>query len=318
MIFGDRMVIDPAYRETLQRLGLARVQDVLERVEGRVVAWSRTTDTLYVPDPHGGLGVYLKRYFYPRWTSRLRGAARGTFFGSHRGEAEWRLLNSMRNLGIPAVRPVAYGARRTAHFVTACFLVTEEVPGARNLTAFAQDLTAGRTKLTREQRTRMISALARQIAEVHAAGFEHGQLFWRNFLVRLGPTGDPEFFFLDARPRRGRRWLGRRARWWLDELAHVAASAMSFTTRAERLRFLREYFGAERLTPEIRWYARLIDRLAARWERHERQRIKMSHLFEEWNRQLESELARFDSSSDGLDRRLAGSPASLSAAGGGR
>lgn len=317
MIFTDQMVIDPAYRETLQGLGLIRVPDVLERVEGRVVAWSRTTDTLYVPGCNGGIGVYVKRYFYPRWANRLRGAVRGTFFGTHRGEAEWRLLNSMRNLGIPAVRPVAHGARRAAHFVTACFLITEEVPGARNLTAFAQDVAAGRTKLTHEQRVRMISALARQIAEVHAACFEHGQLFWRNFLVRLGPTGDPEFFFLDVRPRRGRRWLGRRARWWLDELAHVTASAMSFTTRAERLRFLREYFGAKRLTPEIRWYARLIDRLASRWEQHERQRIKMNNLFEEWNRQLGSELEQFESPADSPERRLASYVGPPSAAGGG-
>jgi hypothetical protein len=152
---------------------------------------------------------------------------------------------------------------------------------------------------------------------VHAAGFEHGQLFWRNFLVRLGPTGDPEFFFLDARPRRGRRWLGRSARWWLDELAHVAASAVPFTTRAERLRFLREYFGAERLTPEIRWYARLVDRLAPRWERHERQRIKMNNLFDEWNRQLEAELARAESADKTPARRPAGYAGSPSPVGGG-
>lgn len=311
------MVVDPAYRETLEAHGLTCVRHVLDRVEGRVVAWSRTTDTLFVPGRNGGVGLYLKRYFYPRWANRLRGAVRGTFFGLHRGEAEWRLLNAMRNLGIPAVRPVAYGARRAAHFVTACFLITEEVPGARNLTAFAQDVAAGRTRLTRAQRARMICALARQIAEVHAAGFEHGQLFWRNFLVRLGPTGDPEFFFLDARPRRGRRWFGRSARWWLDELAHVAASAMPFTTRTERLRFLREYFGVERLTPEFRGYARLIDRLAPRWERHERQRIKMNNLFDEWNRQLESELARRESAEDRPDRRCAGIPGSPSTEGSG-
>lgn len=291
MFHADQMRIDPAYRDALCASGLAAVEQVLRRVEGRVCAWSRTTDTLYVANPQGGPGFYVKRCFYHTWYKRFRGMFRGTFFGPHRGQAEHNLLDEMRQLGLSAVRPVAQGARRTGHFVTACFLITEEVPGARNLTAYARDIAEGRVRLTCVQRRSMLAALARQIADVHSAGFEHGQMFWRNVLVRTGPTGDAEFFFLDARPRRGRRRFGRSNRWWIEELAHLTASARPFATRREQLRFLAEYYGARRLTPEQRVEIREIQRLADGWQRHEAQRIKMSDLFENWNRQLELETA---------------------------
>ena len=287
----DQIRIDPAYLDRLQVCGLATVQAVLSCTGGRVCAWSRSTDTLRVEVPDGGPGLYVKRYLYSSWSRRLRGTFRGTFFGEHRAAAEYRLLSEMRRLGIPAVRPVACGARRVAHFVTACFLITEEAPDTRNLTAFAADVASRRTQLTVRQRQAMIDALAQHVAEAHVAGFAHGQLFWRNILARIGPAGDGEFFLLDARPRRAGRRLGRRADWWMEELAHLAASARPFTTRSERMRFLVGYNGARRLSPERREQIRAIDRLAQRWSAHELQRIRMNARFDEWNRRLEEEQA---------------------------
>ncbi len=292
MLQTDHIRIDPAYREGLRARGLERVESVLARTAGRVAAWSRTTDTLYVAGADGGPGFYVKRYYYSNWRRRLRGAFRGTFFGRHRGRAEFGLLNEMRSLGLPAVRPVAYGSRRVGHFVTACFLITEEVPGGRNLTTFARDVMTGRETLSHDQRALLARRLAQQVGELHTAGFAHGQLFWRNVLVRFGPAGEPEFFFLDVRPRRGGRHLGRSSHWWLYELGHIAVSARPFTSRGERMRFLVEYFGARRLSPNVKQQIREIDRLARRWEKHEHQRIKMNDLFEEWNRQLEAEDGR--------------------------
>ena len=77
MVYTDHIRIDPAYRDALQSCGLTRVEDLLKRVDGRVYAWSRTTDTVYVPCPGGRPGFYLKRYHYPRWRGRLRGTFRG-------------------------------------------------------------------------------------------------------------------------------------------------------------------------------------------------------------------------------------------------
>jgi hypothetical protein len=292
MLHTDHMRVDPVYRDALRACDLEHVERVLTRTAGRVAAWSRTTDTLYVAGAGGDPGFYVKRYYYADWRRRLRGTFRGTFFGQHRGQAEFHLLQEMRSLGLPAVRPVAYGSRRLGHFVSACFLITEEVPGASNLTTFARDVTTGRDALSPSLRAQVVRQLARQVAELHSAGFAHGQLFWRNVLVRSGPTGEPEFFFLDVHPRRGGRRFGRPRRWWLHELGHITSSALPFTNRSERLRFLVEYFGARKLTPDFKQRVHEIDRLAGRWERHERQRIKMNDLFEVWNRQLAGGNAR--------------------------
>ncbi len=290
MSTGDFIFIDLAYRESLRAASLDRVDAILRRVDGRVVAWSRTTETMRVDNPAGEVGFYLKRYFYPHWPNRLRGALRGTLLGAHRGRAEFQLLAAMRRLGLPAVRPVAYGSRRVLGFVSACFLITEEVPGAENLTT-AASASLMAPALTFRQRRQLARTLAHQVAHLHETGFRHGQLFWRNLLIRFGPVGDPEFFFLDARPRRGRLRLRRSRHWWMDELAQLAASAMPFSTRCERLAFLHEYFEAKKLSPEVKQVAHQLERLAARWRRHEDQRIKMNELFQLWNRQLRLESA---------------------------
>ena len=289
MFSTKHMRTDPAYSERLRACGLDTVDKVLARVEGCVAAWSRTTDTLYVPSADGTPGFYLKRYFFPNWTKRLRGTLRGTFFGMHRGQAEYRALNVMRALGIPAVRPVAYGDRRVGHFLAACFLITEEVPGARNLTAFALDVAAGRESLAPAPRRAFLAALAEQLSALHATGCSHGNLFWRNVLVRQGPDRRPEFFFLDAQPLRSWWRLGRNGHWWLRELAQVTVSAVPFTTRTERLRFVQHYLGGAPLTPELKDQLRQIERQAQTWRQHELRRIRMTRLFEEWNRQLQAE-----------------------------
>ena len=289
MVYTEHMRSDPAYRERLRACGLDSVRNVLARVEGRVAAWSRTTDTLYVPGADGGPGFYVKRHYFPHWSNRLRGTLRGRFFGQHKGQLEYGALNALRLAGVPTVRAVAYGDRRLAHFVTACFLITEEVPQAQNLTTFALDVAGGRREVTHTQRRLMIRTLAVQLAEMHAAGISHGNLFWRNVLVRNGVDERPEFFFLDAQPMRKWERLGAGSNWWLRELAQVTVSALQFTTRTERLRFIRDYAGAVKLTPEGKVQVRQIARLAATWQSHEERRIRMNNLFETWNRNLAEE-----------------------------
>lgn len=288
----DNIRVDAAYAERLRAANLDSVRGALEYSGGRICAWSRSTDTIHVPGSAETPGFYLKRYKYPTWTRRLRAALRGTFFGEHRAAAERRLLNEMRLLGIPAVRPVAYGARRIVHFLATSFLITEEVPDARNLTSFAAQAATGQIRLSPVARQRFCVALARQVAEIHTAGFVHGQLFWRNILVRIGPAGDAEFFFLDARPRRAGGWVSRQTDWWVEELGHLAASATPFSTRTERLRFLVVYFGTRQLSPDLRMLVRRIELSAMRWQKHERQRIRMSLRFEHWHNKLLEESGR--------------------------
>ena len=291
MFRTEHIRIDPAYRERLRAGGLDTVERVLTRVAGRVAAWSRTTDTLYVAGAGGEPGFYIKRHFFPTWNKRLRGTFRGTFFGMHRGQSEYLALDAMRSLGIPAVRAVAFGGWRVAHFLSACFLITEEVPGAQNLTTFATNVATGRRSLPSTQRFSVIRALATQVARMHATGLPHGNLFWRNVLIRYGPGGQPEFFFLDPQPMRPWQRFNPGGSWWIRELAQLAVSASAFTTRSDWCRFVRSYVDA-RPVSELKSHLRQIDRLAQTWRRHEDRRIHMNRLFEQWNRQLAMEERR--------------------------
>ena len=289
MIHTDHIRTDSAYDGRLERCGLRTVSEILSRIGDRVAAWSRTTDTIYVRTENGQPGFYVKRYAYPRWQNRLRGMFRGTFLGVHRGQAEFRALHTMCRLGISGVRPVAHGSRRIGHFINSCFLITEEVPEARNLTSFAREVADGTMRISNQQRTAISRLLADQVSRMHAAGFVHGKMFWRNILVRIHADGEPEFFFLDARPPARMKRLSSNAACRREELAHLAASAMPFTTRADRLRFACKYYGTKRLSPELRGELAEIERLAARFRRHETQRIKMNDLFDLWNRVLDKQ-----------------------------
>ncbi len=291
LVVRNWLRIDPAYRTALKRCGLDTVERVLARTDGEVVAWSRTTDSAFIAAPEGGGGFFIKRYRYPAWRHRLRGMLRGTFFGVDRAQAEARALRTMRRLGVSAVRPVAVGQRRIGGFLAACFLVTEAVPASPNLTTVAQDIAAGRRQVSRRERQQLVERLAQEIRLMHGVGFAHGRLFWRNILLRVGLTGEPDFFLLDPEPPRQLQRLGRASDWWLTELAKLTTSALPFTTRTERLRFARQYFRVRWLTPALKTQLQEIGRLVEQWERHERQRIRMNARFVAWNRQLAGELA---------------------------
>lgn len=290
MPFGDQFMIDPAYRDALRSAGLADVAAALSRTDGEVIAWSRTTATLHFPGAGTQPGFFVKRYLYPFWKHRFRSILRGTFLGRHRALVEYGLLTAMRLRGIPAVRPVACGARRRGQFVTASILITEETPGAVNLTCFACDLQDGRRRLAPRDRHAAARKLAREVAILHDSGFAHGQLFWRNVLVRPNPVDGHDFFFLDPRPLRAKQYTYRGARMTREELAQLMVSSLTFTTRTDRLRFLRAYLGEKRLTSNGKSLAREVAVLHTRWLRHENQRIRMSRVFESWRGRLHDEV----------------------------
>lgn len=296
---SDQMEIEPPFADRLRQCRLDSVERVLSHVDGEIVAWSRTTDTFRVAGPGREPGFYVKRYLYPTWRKRLRSAFRGTLLGVHRAQSEYRGLRGLAQAGVPVARAVAVGSRRVAGFVTACFLITEAVPASENLTSFAQSVAGGRRQISSQARRKIATSLGREVALLHADGASHGQLFWRNILIRLGLRETPDFFFLDVEPYSRLERVGTLRTWWRRELAQLFASARPFASRGECVRFLQAYLDAPSLNPEQRELAREVTRLAAEHEQHERQRIRMSGLFDGWQRKLEVEQAAPQRAADG-------------------
>lgn len=288
MIAWDLLRIDPAFRGRLRAYQLDSVSKLLAQTEGRVAAWSRTTETLHIPSRDHLPGFYLKRYYFPQWSKRFRAALRGTFFGLHRGHAEYLALAALRWRGVAAIRPVAYGCRLVAGFVSVSVLITEETPEARNMTSVAQDGASPlvQSVAARRSATRSLAAL---VSAMHAADVSHGNLFWRNILHRCTPAGDSEYFLLDAQlapPLRG--FFGAQD-WWRGELAQLLVSAMAFTTRSDRLRFARVYFNARRLNAEIKAHVRACTALAETMRLHEERRVRLNACFDGWRARLAEE-----------------------------
>lgn len=273
--------MDRAFRERLSHANLETVESILNCEGARLAAWSRTTDTIEVHLNGDAASLFIKRYHYPRWRHRIRGMFRGTFFQASRAKNEFRVLRMMRQLGIQAVRPVAYGERRVCFFLRSCFLITEGVPDAMTLSTFMKAFgdqrgSARSVRLRRE----ILSSLAKQIRHMHDAGFVHRDLFWRNVLIRALPNDRFEFYFLDASVGKRIRIAQRRQESIVGDLAALGAVAPHFCSKADQLRFLLEYLGADKLSRENRAWLRHVQTKSDRLRPTELERIRRGAYFD--------------------------------------
>lgn len=281
MLTTERLVIDPPFRERLAAAKLDSVARVLACRGDHLAAWSRTSDAVRVDLPDARHAIFVKRYHYPRWRNRIKGFFRGVFLGASRARTEYRNLRRMRQAGILAVRPIAYGERRVLHFLCSSFLITEAVPDAVSLATFTK--TYGRQPRVGASlriRHEILRGLAREIRRMHDAGFVHRDLFWRNVLVRpMGPEKF-EFCFLDAsvgRRIRVPRWRREKI---VQDLAALSVLAPDFCSRADQLRFMRHYLGTDTLTPDDRAWLLEVQRHWAKYREAETVRFDRGRVFD--------------------------------------
>lgn len=279
----DCMISDKPYRQRLAEAGLATVQQVLACHGDRLAAWSRTSDTVEVQGGSADTSLYVKRFHYPTWRHRLRWMFAGAFFGASRARQEYAALGRLREAGIQAVRPVAYGERRMLHFVRSCFLITEAVPDAVSLAAFIRRQAPAAGSWDVHRRREIVASLAEHVRRMHDAGFVHGRLFWRNVLVRPVAGGPWEFYVLDTAPLRRhffRRGLHRKTA-AMKDVASLMAAAPGILTGTEMLRFARCYLQVDRVQGADRQWALQVGHMAARMTKHEKYRLQLQAWFDQ-------------------------------------
>jgi hypothetical protein len=275
--YRDTLHVDPECAEWLHERGLSTMQGLLECLGDRVLAWSRSSDTIRVQAGCPSRCLYVKRYHYATRARQMRGLLRGVLLGASRARREYVMLQTMRSAGIPAVRPVAYGERRRLGLLRSCALVTEGVPDGRSLMGLLRETLAdvGEPEVRRQRRC-LTRTLAEQIRAMHQTGFAHGALFWRNVVVRPLDEGGYACHFLDPRGR-GRMWRrranGRKAVW---DVAAFAAMAPGVVSRAECLRFAKWYWRADRLDAPTRRWIREVLKMSARYRGHELYRWRLA------------------------------------------
>jgi hypothetical protein len=215
--------VNPRCREPLARLGLGAPGDFLAL--GGVI-WCGHPDRHVARVTLGELGgAFLKREHRIRRRDRVANAWAGFGFVS-KSYREFLLLRELAAVGIGCPEPLAAGEEGGR-----AFLLLRELPGCRDLRAFLRETPVSR-------RGEVAVCLGAELARLHAAEFDHPDLYSKHVLV--GTVGSRfVFHFLDwQRSRRGRpSWAAR----WRDLAALDATLADELVTPRERVASLREY-----------------------------------------------------------------------------
>lgn len=225
---------NPKYQQAIRQLGLKRISDWLAYPHQQILS-HRTGCLWRIELPSPLPNCYLKHYFYPTVSDRLKIAFRGGLLGRCRARVEFDNLIRLNEQSL-APQVIAFGIRRRWGFLTQAMLIVQEVADVEPLDDFA----ASKLKnLNRQQRRCFIERLATFTQAMNREGFINGQFFWRNILVSYQPPAEFSFQVID--PSSSRRW----AQWFMPyyDLACLDIAAPYFFSRTERLLFLKRYLG---------------------------------------------------------------------------
>jgi hypothetical protein len=221
------VVVHPKYQRRFERRGLVFAADFID-LPGEVVSGHADRHVVRVVLGRGlnRFVMFLKREHRVPWRERVRSFCAG-FGWASKSEREVRVLNGLREAGLPVPRWLAYGEDGQGR----AFALVRGVTGTVDLRSF----------LATERRPAMRHDLARRLgktlARVHAAGFDCPDLFSKHVLVRsrgLIP------FLIDWQ----RSAQTRKVRWpvRIAELAMLHTTlADDLATPRERLKCLRAY-----------------------------------------------------------------------------
>lgn len=201
-----------------------------------------------------GREIYVKHFFARSLRHRLLG-----LIGLDGARKEFDSALLLRRCGVPTLPVLALvnGPVRTL----ASEAVRPAIPGD---TWHLRQLSAGRAgQGAIRQATRRLADL---VARMHQAGVSHEDLHCGNLLVRPGPDG-VELVLMDLHRISRRRRLSRRRR--AADLAQLMHDRRDLTTRADRLRFLKEYLRVSQAEGTLRGWRMLVESFARRHRRRQ-------------------------------------------------
>ena len=176
-------------------------------------------------------------YYVKTYVCRGRGLRR--WFGRSRLRAEWENLNTFASYGIATPEVVAYGEKGVRNYQGA--IVTRGLSWTRDLACIARERDP--VLLDRLWRLGVIRRLSESVRIMHARGFIHNDLKWRNILVGLDDKSNknsPSVYLIDCPMGRVLCWpLIKRG--IVKDLACLDKVAKHTLSRTDRLRFYLAY-----------------------------------------------------------------------------
>jgi tRNA A-37 threonylcarbamoyl transferase component Bud32 len=221
------------------------------RPEGR--AWQQVKHNVARTVYRGrisGAEIYLKHYHSPSPVHRI---ARGLGFSDAMREMRFAKHLSRRGVSTPPV------------LAAMChdgieWLATAALPSVISAEKWHQEQLS-RGPAGRRNIQRAIAALAETVGRMHVSGVIHRDLHCGNILLGTD-TPEAQPVLVDLHRARRRRKLSRRAR--AANLAQLLHDRRDFTTRTERLRFLKHYLLASRSAGTTRGWQIMIEEFARR------------------------------------------------------
>ncbi len=280
------MYLDSRISAVLELAGLDSLKDVLEFRNGEALGKPglpphRNRSRLRLTDGDGpDRTFYLKRFHRPPIGEQLRRVRESEPF---RGSAwpEVRFSKRLAELGIPAVRSVAFGQRMRWFWELDSFAMSEAIDG-ESLESVADRASADPSCVPNwRDRRDIIVQLALITRALHANHLFHRDLYLCHVFLTRNRDGGIVLRLIDLarmidRTRRVRRWS-------IKDLASLDFSApVGLVTRADRLRFLYTYDTAlaaagpgrrrrERLREWVDPIIARVDRVA----RHDAKRVRV-------------------------------------------
>ncbi len=136
---------------------------------------------------------------------------------------EWHNIRRLNALNVPTMRPVIFAESMLGLWERASLLCTEQVMGE----SLERWIPANWAKAVETfgfcWRKQTVTQLADLVARLHAGCLCHRDLYTSHIFIDVAKDGKVRFCLIDLQ-RMIRPWL-RRRRWWVKDLAALAASA---------------------------------------------------------------------------------------------
>lgn len=256
--------IHPTYLPLLRKQGLDDLRVLFDRFVPETLPGRGEVSVRQDSIPGDGsesVDVFFKLYFFRRPSWRYWGRA-------SKASLEFRNYGIFKQLGIACAEPMACGEQRDAlGRLRRAFILTRTVPAAVTLEEFMRARIARpRGPGEPKHHRRMLIEVAKAARRLHARGFFHHDLVWRNILVSPADPEAGRTYWIDCPRGSYVRWRIRRHRALLRDLASFDKSAARQCSRTDRLRAFLRYMGQPRLDAHAKSLLRQVQKYRrARW-----------------------------------------------------
>jgi len=194
-----------------------------------------------------GQRMVLRRFLHG---GLLSAVTRDLYALSSRSFRELALTEEIRSAGIPTIRPIGAVHQSVIFPFYRAYLLTLEVPDARNLIQFFQDMGSHPVGEVLALKRKIIRAAGRLVRQFHDSGFFHADLQLRNLLV-----ADQRVLLIDFDRSLRMQNLPERIR--MKNLVRLNRSVDKWkrqglpVTFSDRLRFFLAYAGDDPKTRDV-------------------------------------------------------------------